>query len=315
MYPAREKHQHHKFVTYRVPGQRRRGPPGYHMERGVCSVIAAAAETRRQTGERLTADRIEVFLEDLRSKGRSQESLDTYRWALLALYDFLPGSKRIGANTGERWREHLVEQGLSPRTVNARLSAFNSYCRFIGRKTWQSEAFFRDVEVVQPELSREEYLRLLQAARAAGRRKSYLIIKVLGGAGLRVQELPQLTAEAVRQGAVELASHNGARRRVLWIPPLIRRELEVFIQRENIQEGPVFRTADGAVMSRSSVYHYVNCISGEAGVPEEKATPRCLWKMYQSTCDEIENNMALLVQQAYERVLETEQLAVGWNVK
>lgn len=278
-------------------------------------MIAAAAETRQRTAECLTADRIEAFLEDLRSRGRSEESLDTYRWALLALRDFLPGNKRMNAETGERWRRRLVEQGLSPRTVNARMSAFNSYCRFIGRKEWQSEEFFRDVEAVQPELSREEYLRLLQAARAAGRRKSYLIIKVLGGVGLRVQELPQLTVEAVRQGAVELASHNGARRWVLWIPALVQRELEAFIQREEIREGPVFRTSDGAAMSRSSVYHYVNSISGEAGVPEERATPRCLWKMYQNTCEEIESNMAMLVQQAYERVLETEQLAVGWNLR
>lgn len=256
---------------------------------------------------------MEAFLEDLRSRGRSEESLGTYRWALAALRDFLPGDKRLDRDTGELWRKRLVEQGLSPRTVNARMSAFNSYCRFIGRKEWQSEEFFRDVDAIQPELSREEYLGLLRAARALGRRKSYLIIKVLGGVGLRVQELAQLTVEAVEQGAVELASHNGARRRTLWIPPLLQRELREFILREGIREGPVFRTADGAAMSRSSVYHYVNSVSGEAGVPEERATPQCLWKMYQRTCEEIESNMALLMQQAYEKMLETEQLAVGWR--
>lgn len=281
----------------------------------VAAVGLEAEPRKRLAAERLTVERIEAFLEDLRSRGRSEESLDTYRWALLALCEFLPGNKHIGADTGELWRKRLIDQGLSPRTVNARMSAFNSYCRFIGRKEWQSEDFFRDVEVAQPELSREEYLRLLQAARTLGRRKSYLIIKVLGGAGLRVQELPQLTAEAVKQGAVELASHNGARHRTLWIPALLQRELEAFIRQEGIQEGPVFRTSDGAAMSRSSIYHYVNSVSREASVQEEKATPRCLWKMYQSTCEEIESNMARLVQQAYERILETEQLAVGWGTQ
>lgn len=50
-----------------------------------------------------------------------------------------------------------------------------------------------------------------------------------------------------------------------------------------------------------------------ARVEEEKATPRCLWNMYCGTRDTILSNISILADQAYERMLEEEQRAVGWN--
>ena len=46
---------------------------------------------------------------------------------------------------------------------------------------------------------------------------------------------------------------------------------------------------------------------------EEKGNPRCLRKMYQTTRDGIERNVALLVERAQDRLLEEEQLTVGWE--
>lgn len=49
-----------------------------------------------------------------------------------------------------------------------------------------------------------------------------------------------------------------------------------------------------------------------AHVPVEKGNPRCLHRLYQSTLEEIESNVRLLVQQAQDRMLEIEQATVGW---
>ena len=48
---------------------------------------------------------------------------------------------------------------------------------------------------------------------------------------------------------------------------------------------------------------------------EEKANPRCLWKMYQETCRGIRANIAVLIEQSYQKILEDEQLAMGWKEK
>lgn len=51
----------------------------------------------------------------------------------------------------------------------------------------------------------------------------------------------------------------------------------------------------------------------EARIPEEKGNPRCLKRLYQNTRSDIENNVAQLVEQALDRVLEQEQSAIGWE--
>ena len=134
---------------------------------------------------RLTEETIEQFLASLQEKGRSQDSVKTYRQTLTALLDFLPEDGQITEETGPAWREWMTDQGLAPRTINARVSVLNSYCQYIGRKDWVQEDFFRENGELQPELSRTEYLRLLQTAKLLGKEKSYLLIKTGRGCASR----------------------------------------------------------------------------------------------------------------------------------
>ena len=50
-----------------------------------------------------------------------------------------------------------------------------------------------------------------------------------------------------------------------------------------------------------------------AQVPEEKGSPRCLRKLYQVTREGLERHVALLVEQAQDRLLEEENLSTGWE--
>ena len=83
--------------------------------------------------------------------------------------------------------------------------------------------------------------------------------------------------------------------------------------REGIKNGPVFGTSDGVPMARSSVNYFINIVCHDAQVAEEKANPRCLWKMYQETCKGIRANVAVLIEQSYQKILEEEQLVMGWK--
>lgn len=267
----------------------------------------------RKTEEKLTSEVQERFLNHLLEKGRSQVSLQEYGRTLAMLRGCLSEEKIITASTGPWWKRRLEEQGLSPRTINARMSVWNSLTRYLGHMDWQVGDFACVQGDVQPELTRAEYLRLLSAARQLDQGRAYLLIKTLGGAGLRIQELPQLTAEAVRRGTVRLESRGGVNARFLHLPAILQGELLEYAAREGITEGPVFATSGGKPLDRSNVWQCIKRVSRDARVPEEKANPRCLWKMYQSTKEGIQANIAVLVEQAYERLLEQEQLAVGWR--
>ncbi len=263
-------------------------------------------------GIQLTNECIDDFLGSLTEKGRGSNSLKSYRYILQGLYDYLPKDKMLTAETGHQWKEWMEGQGFSARTVNSRLSVLNSLLSYLGRREWQVTNFYRDGRE-QPELTRAEYLRLLSAAKHMNKERSYMLIKTLGGIGLRNQELPQLTVDAVRQGVVRLERHNGVRSRVLHIPRVLQEELLGYIESEGIEEGPVFLAPDGLPMSRTSVHRCVSAVSREARVDAEKANPRCLWRMYMNTCDGIRTSVNLLIEQTYERMLEEEQLTIGWD--
>lgn len=263
--------------------------------------------------ECLTPDIIESYLGYLEGKGRSSSSLESYRRTLKGIYDYLPEGKRIEEGSGAGWKSYLEEKGFSSVTVDSRISVWNGLMQYLGHREWQMDDFSREKGEAQPELSRAEYLRLLATAKQMGKEKAYLLIKTLGGAGMRIQELPQLTVDAVGRGMVELEYHNARQKRVLYLPEGLRRELQDYIGREGLQGGPVFQSPEGGPMARSSINYFINIVSREAQIGEGKANPRCLWKMYQSTCMGIRSNISVLIEQAYQRIVAEEQLAVGWD--
>ena len=271
------------------------------------------AAYERKMEEKLSPEILEEFLAYLLSRGRSQVSLQEYRRTLTIFWDCLSEDKVVTAESGFRWKQWLEEKGFSPRTINTRISVWNSLAQYLGHRDWQVGEFSDIGGRVQPELTRQEYLRLLSAAKEMGEERIYLLIKAMGGMGLRMQELSQLTAEAVRQGSVRLERQNGMSVRVLHLPAILQREMMEYMSREGITRGPVFTTAGGKPMDRSNIGHSIKRVSRDARVAEEKVNPRCLWKMYRSTQQEIQANVAVLIEQAYERMLEQEQLVVGWE--
>lgn len=260
---------------------------------------------------RLTEEEIEEYIQSLNQKGLCEASIQNYRATLRKLGSYLQEDKQIGRMTAARWARHLEEEGYEARTINARISVLNSFLMHAGKREWQLCGFQRQPKDVQPELSREEYRRLLSTARLLGKERVYLLIKTLGGAGVRMQELSQVTVEAVQKGVIRVSCHN--QKRNLYMPAVLQKELLDFAKREGIRKGPLFVTRKGGPLSRSSVYHSVNGISKDAKVPEEKVNPRCLWKMYQNTYAGIQFHYARIAEQSYERMLMEEQLVLGWE--
>lgn len=267
----------------------------------------------KRNWEQLTPDVIEDFLADCLNKGFSPTSLETYRRNLTKLYDYLPKDKRITADTGPEWAAWMKAQGVAPRSVNARISMLNSISDYMGRRDFQFYGFRETPEIIQPELTRAEYIRLLQAAKFLNREREYLLVKVMGGGGFRIQELPQLTVEAVKSGVVELSYHNDHCQRTVRLPKGLRNELLGYTRQKGILQGPVFQTDKGKPISRKYVYKLLQTLAGTAQVEEEKATPRCLWNMYCSTRDTILNSFSVLVDQTYDRMMEDEDRLSGWG--
>lgn len=261
----------------------------------------------RPQAESITEEQIQAFIEEMRRKNRSASTLETYSRTMAALYAALP-EKKLDASTWDFWKGEMLRQNFQPGTVNQRLSVPNSYLRHIGRKGWCGNEFVPVEKTVQPELTRNEYKRLLSAAKLSGREKTYFLIKVMGGAGIGVGELPYLTAEAVERGCVSLP-HG----RPISLPEPLRAELAAYIKRNAVKNGPIFQTASGQPIDRSNLYRVIGSLGADAVVDPAKATPKCLLKMYRQTRKDIEEHIAILAEQSYQRMLEEEQHALGWE--
>lgn len=262
-------------------------------------------------GLRLTPADLEAYLDSLSQQGRGHDTLATYMRNVHALYDGLPEDKTVRPGTLVRWQRTLLEGGYSPRTVNVRMSVANSLMAFLGRRDLQSVGSL-EVDDVQPELTRTEYLRLLTTARALDKERLYLLVKLFGCTGLPLQELPRVTVEALTEGRVIVRSCGIVQ--LLHLPDFLRKELLAYARREGTASGPIFHTKSGKPLGRTAVTDSIKQLCRDARVPEEKANPRCLKRLWQSTQDGIRTQIDLLVEQACDRLMEAEQLTVGWDV-
>ena len=131
----------------------------------------------------LTQDLINQFLEALREKGVREGTLKTYRHHLEQLYDYLPEDKQIEQDTLAQWREELMRGGYAVRSANISISTANSLLDFCDKRHLQGRVE-KPEPYVRPELSRGEYLRLLQTAKIMRDERAYLLIKVFACTGM-----------------------------------------------------------------------------------------------------------------------------------
>ena len=274
------------------------------------AVWKAGKQSIQHAGVPMTREQIEDYIAHRQDEDRTSESIQKYARDLDALYRFLPEEKRIYPETLSQWRGSLLGEGYAPRTVNSMVSVANSFLKWLGHRELQLTGQL-NIAYDQPELTRNEYLRLLSAARHLNKERTYLLVKVFTTVNITVLELPRLTVEAVRGDQVEFTA-NGVRY-LAAIPSCLRDELLDYARRSCIASGPIFVTRTGKPLGRTAVTAYIQSLAQTARVAPEKCNPRCLHKLYQSTMDGIEAAVRVLAEQSHERLLEQEQLLVGWQ--
>ena len=70
-------------------------------------------------------------MQELGRKGCAPETLRSYRWNLQAFYKTLPEG-RLQPGATQRWRDDLLQQGYQPNTVKHRLSSVNGMLSHLG---------------------------------------------------------------------------------------------------------------------------------------------------------------------------------------
>ena len=271
----------------------------------------ANAQKRESSYYVLTRSDIDLYLQDVASRGCKQGTLENYRRSLLNFFDWLPEGKRVSREKVYEYQEYLIGKYTS-RTVNMKMTAINGILGFLDLREYQSTVKASvDDTAIQPELSRNEYLRMLSAAKAIGDERLYLIIKLFGTTGIAVQEFDKVTVEAVRSGTI--VTFPNRNRLALRIPACVQSELLEYAKEKGVKSGPIFLTREGRPLGRTTLSNMVPHIARYAKVEEGKCTPRCLQKLYAETWDTIKSNVNVMLQMTYDKLLEQEQVIYGWQ--
>ena len=271
----------------------------------------ANAQRRDSSYYVLTRSDIDLYLQDVASRGCKQGTLENYRRSLLNFFDWLPEGKRVSREKVYEYQEYLIGKYTS-RTVNMKMTAINGILGFLDLREYQSTVKASvDDTAIQPELSRNEYLRMLSAAKAIGDERLYLIIKLFGTTGIAVQEFDKVTVEAVRSGTI--VTFPNRNRLALRIPACGQSELLEYAKEKGVKSGPIFLTREGRPLGRTTLSNMVPHIARYAKVEENKCTPRCLQKLYAETWDTIKSNVNVMLQMTYDKLLEQEQVIYGWQ--
>lgn len=241
----------------------------------------------------LTPESIKRYAAHLREQEKADNTILKYVHDLNALYAWLDG-RRLSKMVMIEWKEYLAAV-YAPASVNSMLAAVNSFLKSMG---WQ-ELVLRPLKIQKSlfcderrEMTKEEYIRLVETARQEGNERLSLILQTICATGIRVSELQSITAEAVRMGRAEI--NNKGKLRVIFLPERLCGMLKGYLRREGRSTGAAFVTSSKKPLDRSNIWRDMKKLCERAGVEPGKVFPHNLRHLFAKTYYFIEKDLSRL---------------------
>lgn len=180
-----------------------------------------------------------------------------------------------------QWKEVLRDRGRAPATINGKLAAVNSFLGFLGWTDCRVKALklqrrlFRETG---KELTRQEYGRLVEAAKTMGKERLVLLMETICATGIRASEVRYITQEAARTGRAEISLKGKVR--TILLPGKLRRKLLQYARKHKIASGELFLTRSGRPLSRKQIWAEMKNLCRGAGVEATKVFPHNLRHLF-----------------------------------
>lgn len=256
----------------------------------------------------ITSEIIAQFAGFLEQSEKSPATVEKYTHDISRLMDWLNG----GAVTAEKmreWKGSLIAEGLSPKTVNTKICAFNKFVSYMGwddlrlKSLRVQRVMFRSKE---KELTRSEYEKLIKGAAESLGKQPALIIETIGATGMRVSEVKYLTLESVKCGRVEISLKGKVR--TIILPDKLQRKLAKFADERGIKEGVIFRTRTGNPVGRKQIWAQMKEAAAKAGIEPGKAFPHNMRHLFARVYYKATRNLAELASLLGHSSMETTRI-------
>ena len=241
----------------------------------------------------ITNSMIEEFKNYLYSDEKSENTIEKYIRDVRTFVRSI-GTKEVNKIAVMEFKSSLVEK-YEITSANSMIAAVNAFLKYIGwedccikqfkvqKKTFCSE---------EKELTKAEYIRLVNTAKQNGNERLNLIIQTICGTGIRVSELQYITVEAVCKGEATVSCKN--KTRTVFIVRELQKKLLNYIKVKDITTGSIFVTKSGKPMSRCNIWREMKALCEQADVSHEKVFPHNLRHLFARIFYGIEKDIAKL---------------------
>lgn len=245
------------------------------------------------TEKRIDTEQLNAFKGYLIQEERAPATISKYLHDLKLLITFLNESE-VSKDSIIQFKNWLIQK-YCVRSVNSMLAAVNSFLDYAG---WQ-ECKVKLIKVQRQifceekkELNKEEYYRLVNAAKSQGKERLALALQTLCGLGLRISELHFVTVEAVRTGRLQI--YNKGKNRSLIVSGRLQEQLLLYIRDNQIKEGKIFITRTGKPVDRSNLWREMKKLERIAGVMGQKVFPHNLRHLFARSYYELKKDVVKL---------------------
>ncbi len=241
----------------------------------------------------ITMKQILDFNTYLTNEERSRATVEKYQRDLKAFCSWL-GEKELNKSTVLSYKEALGKN-YAVASANSMIAAINCFFRFCGWNNLCVKQFRIQRQAYTSsdrELSRAEYIRLLDAANKTKNTRLNLIIQTICSTGIRVSELEYITVEALKIGEATVRCKGKNRR--IFIVPQLKKKLLRYVKEHQILSGPVFVTRNGRAVSRHNIWKEMKSLCAEARVSADKVFPHNLRHLFARTFYGIEKDIVKL---------------------
>lgn len=259
----------------------------------------------------LTTKQLAEYAAYLYKEEHSSATVEKYQRALRGFYRQLPINGCVTKEATHAWKCLLQQRGYAVSTINAMLAALNGFLTYAGWQECRVRPLKRQRKIFADkcrELSRCEYIRLLETAQKRGNERIMLVMQTLCSTGIRVSELRYITVEAVQTGQAEVFCK--AKLRTIFIPHKLKTVLLRYIREQNLNTGSVFVSRSGKPLDRSNIWHEMKRLCKNAGVDEKKVFPHNLRHLFAKTFYGLDKDIAKLADLLGHSSIETTRIYI-----
>ena len=260
----------------------------------------------------ITADDLESYRNNMIENEKSSATIEKYIRDILSICRW-NHSQRIERVHILEWKKYLISL-YAVSSVNSMLAALNSYFHFKGWEQLRVKPFRQQKQLYREkerDISRCEYMQLLQEADKCGDERLKLIMETICSTGIRISELPFITAEAVSHGKALVDCKN--KKRIIFIPAKLQSILKKYMKKHHILSGPIFLTRNGTILNRSNIWRSMKKLCKRTGIDCQKVFPHNLRHLFAKTFYNSAKDLAKLADVLGHSRIETTRIYVMEN--